>query len=99
MIRRSPLTNQQKQFCLFGNTCNWASCISGRASLVAFTFGLLHGLGFAGALAQVGLPDKAIPVALFLFNLGVEIGQLIFVFAILFITWLLRNYIKRAPYG
>ena len=43
---------------------------------VAFTFGLLHGFGFAGALAEVGLPQKAIPVALLMFNVGVEIGQL-----------------------
>jgi len=47
--------------------------------VVAFTFGLLHGFGFAGALAEVGLPQKAIPVALLMFNLGVEIGQLLFV--------------------
>jgi len=47
--------------------------------IVAFSFGLLHGLGFAGALAEVGLPQKAIPVALFMFNVGVELGQLIFV--------------------
>ncbi len=44
--------------------------------VVAFTFGLLHGFGFAGALAEVGLPQKAIPVALLMFNVGVEIGQL-----------------------
>lgn len=47
--------------------------------VVAFTFGLLHGFGFAGALAEVGLPQKAIAVALLMFNVGVEIGQLIFV--------------------
>jgi hydrogenase/urease accessory protein HupE len=47
--------------------------------VVAFSFGLLHGFGFAGALAEVGLPQKAIPVALFMFNVGVELGQLIFV--------------------
>jgi hypothetical protein len=46
---------------------------------VAFSFGLLHGFGFAGALAEVGLPQKAIPVALLMFNVGVELGQLIFV--------------------
>jgi hypothetical protein len=51
--------------------------------VVAFCFGLLHGFGFAGALAEVGLPQKAIPVALLMFNLGVEIGQLIFVAAAL----------------
>src|SRR5688572_7188751 len=47
--------------------------------VVAFSFGLLHGFGFAGALAEVGLPEKAIPVALLTFNVGVELGQLIFV--------------------
>lgn len=49
--------------------------------LVAFAFGLLHGLGFAGALSEVGLPGHAIPVALLFFNIGVEIGQLIFIAA------------------
>jgi HupE / UreJ protein len=51
--------------------------------VVAFTFGLLHGFGFAGALTQVGLPQKAIPVALLLFNLGVEIGQVLFVSSVI----------------
>jgi hypothetical protein len=51
--------------------------------IVAFGFGLLHGFGFAGALAEVGLPKHAIPVALFFFNIGVEAGQLIFVTAVL----------------
>ena len=51
--------------------------------LVAFTFGLLHGFGFAGALAEVGLPQTAIPVALLMFNVGVEIGQLLFVASML----------------
>ena len=51
--------------------------------LVAFCFGLLHGFGFAGALAEVGLPHHAIPIALLFFNLGVEIGQLAFVAAVL----------------
>jgi hypothetical protein len=51
--------------------------------IVAFLFGLLHGLGFAGALSEVGLPANAIPVALALFNVGVEIGQLLFVAAVL----------------
>ncbi len=51
--------------------------------LIAFCFGLLHGFGFAGALAEVGLPHHAIPVALLFFNLGVELGQLAFVAAIL----------------
>lgn len=47
--------------------------------LIAFTFGLLHGLGFAGALSNVGLPQQAIPMALLFFNVGVEAGQLAFV--------------------
>jgi hydrogenase/urease accessory protein HupE len=65
--------------------------------LVAFTFGLLHGLGFAGALVQVGLPDKAIPLALFLFNAGVEIGQLAFVVVVLSCIWVFRMYLKNVP--
>ena len=51
--------------------------------VVAFTFGLLHGLGFAGALAEVGLPQLSIPIALLFFNVGVEIGQLLFIAAVL----------------
>lgn len=47
--------------------------------VVAFVFGLLHGLGFAGALSEVGLPQQAIPLALLLFNVGVELGQLLFI--------------------
>src|ERR1700734_1863333 len=59
--------------------------------LVAFSFGLLHGFGFAGALAEVGLPQHAIPVALLVFNVGVEIGQLVFVAAVLSLIWSLRH--------
>jgi hydrogenase/urease accessory protein HupE len=51
--------------------------------IVALAFGLLHGLGFAGALSEVGLPERHIPVALMFFNIGVEIGQLLFVGAVL----------------
>ena len=47
--------------------------------LVAFLFGLLHGFGFAGALAEIGLPQGEVPTALLTFNLGVEAGQLIIV--------------------
>jgi hydrogenase/urease accessory protein HupE len=50
--------------------------------LVAFSFGLLHGLGFAGALAEIGLPTNSIPLALFFFNVGVELGQLLFIAAV-----------------
>ncbi|MBX3249654.1 MAG: HupE/UreJ family protein [Myxococcales bacterium] len=48
-------------------------------ALIAAAFGLLHGLGFAGALAEVGLPAGGLVSALFAFNLGVELGQLAFV--------------------
>lgn len=51
--------------------------------LVAFGFGLLHGFGFAGALAEVGLSPSEIPIALLFFNLGVEVGQLLFVAVVL----------------
>jgi hypothetical protein len=50
--------------------------------VVAFSFGLLHGLGFAGALSEVGLPERAVPLALLFFNVGVELGQLAFVAAV-----------------
>ena len=59
--------------------------------VVSFTFGLMHGFGFAGALAEVGLPQKAIPIALLFFNVGVEIGQLVFVVAVLALVALSRR--------
>jgi hydrogenase/urease accessory protein HupE len=54
--------------------------------VVAFLFGLLHGLGFAGALTEIGLPEQAIPLALLFFNIGVEVGQLLFIGAAL-VAW------------
>jgi hydrogenase/urease accessory protein HupE len=51
--------------------------------IVAFIFGLLHGFGFAGTLSAIGLPEGQIPMALLFFNLGVEVGQLLFVAAVL----------------
>lgn len=59
--------------------------------LVALTFGLLHGFGFAGALSEVGLPPNDIPMALLLFNVGVEAGQLVFVAVVIGIIALLRR--------
>jgi hypothetical protein len=50
---------------------------------VAFAFGLLHGLGFARALLEIGLPEGDVPLALLAFNLGVEAGQLLFIAAVL----------------
>ncbi len=66
--------------------------------VVAFGFGLLHGLGFAGALSEVGLPQSEIPVALLFFNVGVEIGQLIFVLAFLVLRWFLVRLDVRWPH-
>lgn len=51
--------------------------------MISFAFGLLHGLGFAGALSEIGLPEGDIPIALLSFNIGVELGQLTFVLAAL----------------
>lgn len=64
--------------------------------VVAFSFGLLHGFGFAGALSNIGLPQSDIPLALFTFNVGVEIGQLAFIGAVLGVIALARR-IKVAP--
>lgn len=59
--------------------------------VVAFAFGLLHGFGFAGALADIGLPKENLLLALLLFNLGVEFGQLGVVFAGLAVAWSVRR--------
>jgi len=61
--------------------------------IVAFTFGLLHGLGFASALSEVGLPQQAIPLSLLFFNLGVELGQLLFITVVV----VLVSVAKRIP--
>jgi len=63
--------------------------------IVAFAFGLLHGFGFAGALSEIGLPEGHIPQALLFFNLGVELGQLLFIAAVIgFIVLLKRARIR-----
>ncbi len=59
--------------------------------LVAFAFGLLHGLGFASALREIGLPHTEIPIALLAFNLGIEAGQLLFVAGLLVAAFVLRS--------
>ena len=68
-----------------------ASLIAKWPWVVAFSFGLLHGFGFAGALAEIGLPQGDIPLALFAFNIGVEVGQLVFIFAVLAVIALLKR--------
>ena len=65
--------------------------------LVSFLFGLLHGFGFASALQDVGLPENNIPLALFLFNVGVEAGQLAFVFVMLLIIAGIRRLKFQLP--
>ena len=64
--------------------------------LIAFGFGLVHGFGFAGALAEIGLPKGAEVLALLLFNLGVEIGQVAFVGAVLLLVFLATR-LARLP--
>ena len=65
--------------------------------VIAFIFGLLHGFGFAGALAGIGLPENAIPLSLLLFNVGVEIGQILFVIGVLAIIYLGRKIPLKLP--
>ena len=62
--------------------------------IVAFIFGLLHGFGFAGALAEVGLPQADIPLALLMFNVGVEAGQLLFIAAVIMAIQLWKAFIR-----
>ena len=65
--------------------------------IVAFTFGLLHGFGVAGALSEVGLPQNHIPAALLFFNVGVELGQLAFIAVVLGLIALARRIPSRLP--
>ncbi len=62
-------------------------------ALVAFLFGLVHGLGFAGALKDIGLPENHLPIALLTFNVGVEIGQLFTVA----MAWIAYRTVRRLP--
>ncbi|MCP3368060.1 HupE/UreJ family protein [Bradyrhizobium cajani] len=64
---------------------------------VAFTFGLVHGIGFAGALAGLGLERRLLPAALLFFNVGVEIGQLAFVLLVLALIWAHRRLDAALP--
>ena len=65
--------------------------------IVAFTFGLLHGFGCAAALREIGLPQSAIPLALFTFTVGVEVGQLLFVGVVLVIFLAARRFQPTPP--
>ena len=64
--------------------------------VVAFSFGLLHGFGFASALSEVGLPQSAIPVALLFFNVGVELGQLLFIASVFVVIALARRIMRSS---
>jgi len=68
-----------------------------RPWLMAFGFGLIHGMGFAGALSEVGLPSEEIPMALFSFNVGIEIGQIAFVILMAAIGWVIRQVLRDIP--
>lgn len=74
LILAIELTRSQARGATFFHRYPW---------IMSFSFGLLHGLGFAGALAEVGLPEGEIPMALFSFSVGIEMGQLAFIVAML----------------
>ena len=72
---------------------------------MAFIFGLLHGLGFAGALADIGLPEDDLWLSLLLFNVGIEAGQIAVILVLAAIVWLLsrmqwqRHFATTAAWG
>jgi hypothetical protein len=63
----------------------------GRPWVMAFIFGLLHGLGFAGALADIGLPQDGLWVSLLLFNVGIEVGQVAVILLLAALAWVLSK--------
>ena len=67
--------------------------------VIAFAFGLFHGLGFAGALSEIGVPQNEIPLALLMFNVGVETGQLIFIAVVLGLWAIVRRLPISLPKG
>ncbi len=67
--------------------------------VIAFIFGLFHGLGFAGALSEIGVPQHEVPLALLMFNVGVETGQLLFIVAVISLLALLRRLPLQVPQG
>lgn len=62
---------------------------------MTFVFGLLHGLGFANVLFDIGMPESQIPISLLAFNLGVEFGQIAFIFFIFLLYWVLSNIMSK----
>ncbi len=67
--------------------------------VIAFLFGLFHGLGFAGALSEIGVPQAEVPLALLMFNVGVETGQLLFIGVVLSLIAILKRLPISAPQG
>ncbi len=75
--------------------------------LIAFTFGLVHGLGFAGALSEIGIPQNEVPLSLLMFNVGVETGQVLFVVVVSLLLAALQKFqgsvarllTRAAPYA
>jgi hypothetical protein len=67
--------------------------------IVAFAFGLFHGLGFAGALPEIGVPQHEVPLALLMFNVGVETGQLLFIAVVLSLIAMLKKLPFTPPQG
>ena len=85
-LTRSPVSNQtsdQTVVVSWTRRYPWA---------IALAFGLLHGFGFAGALRELGLPAAQVPIALFGFNVGVEIGQLLFVSIVVLLAGLFKRF-------
>jgi hypothetical protein len=75
---------------VFAALNNLRPLVQRRLWLLAFAFGLVHGIGFSGVLADVGLSGRAIVPPLLAFNLGVEVGQLMIVGGWLLLAWPLR---------
>lgn len=73
------------------------TAIRRRPWLMAALFGLLHGLGFAAALTEAGLPEREVPMALFAFNVGIEAGQLAFVVSVLVVRAVVGPLVGRLP--
>ena len=63
--------------------------------LVAFSFGLLHGFGFSSALRDIGLPQGEIPLSLFCFNVGIELGQIMYILALVFILYFIKKFVSN----
>ena len=67
--------------------------------VVAFIFGLLHGFGFSTALKDIGLPQDEIPLSLFSFNVGIELGQIVFIVVVSTLLYVFKKYILKQEYN